>query len=428
MATFLKKDFFSNNRKKLYNLLEPDSIVILFSADSYPRSGNQFFKFRQNSDIYYFSGLDQEETIVLLHKDTKSETINEYAFITEPDEEILVWTGHKYTKEEVRNISGIENTEYLDAFQKSIKQIINQADNIYYSFCGNIRAGNLKNLSLENLKILISQEYKNKNQIDLDIYSHSLRVAKEKHEIQTIQRACNITGECFSEILKYVRPGVYEYQVEAEITRKLLSLGAQDFAYLPIIVSGRDNCVLHYTTNRKVCNDGDLLLLDFGSELDYYASDVSRTIPVSGKYTKRQKEVYNSVLKVMKQIKQKFVTGNSIVNLNKECGELIQNELLQLGLLKEQDIKKQNPEKPAYKKYFMHGVSHYMGLDIHDVGNRNAPLIPGMILSCEPGIYIPEEGFGIRIENDILITENSPVDLCKDIPIEADEIEEIMNS
>jgi Xaa-Pro aminopeptidase len=428
MANFLNKDFFINNRKKLYTLLKPDSIVILCSADSYPRSGSQFFKYRQNSDMFYFSGLTQEETIVILHKDTQNKTINEYAFIIEPDEKMLTWTGHKYSKEDVREISGIKNVEYLASFKEFFRNPVHAGKNIYYSFSGNIRAGEIKNSSIEKLKEILSDKYLYKNQINIDTYTHSLRVLKEQCEIQSIKKACSITNECFKNILSFVKPNIYEYQIEAELTHTLLSLGAQNYAYLPIIASGPDNCILHYTSNRKMCKEGDLLLLDFGAELDYYSSDVSRTIPVSGRYTKQQKEAYNSVLKVMKQIKQKFVPGNSIINLNKECGQLIEEELLSLKLLTKQDIKNQNNEKPAYKKYFMHGVSHYMGLDIHDVGDRNAPLVPGMILSCEPGIYIPEKGFGIRIENDILITENIPIDLCEDIPIEADEIEELMNS
>ncbi|MDL2261979.1 Xaa-Pro aminopeptidase [Bacteroidales bacterium OttesenSCG-928-I21] len=426
--TFLDKAFFCNNRIKLYNLIDQNSLIILCSADQYPRNGNQFFKYRQNSDIYYFSGLQQEDTILILHKNEKKQTVEEYAFIIKSDEKMLTWTGHKYTTAEVTEISGIQNVEYLENFDSIFGSIIKSVQNVYFSFSGNIRVENQKNSTIEKLAELIKEKFPLKNIQNLDSYSHFLRLTKEPQEIETIKKACAITGNSFASILKFVKPNIYEYQVEAEITRNFLSAGSQGFAYLPIVASGQNSCVLHYITNREMCKTGDLLLLDFGAELDNYASDVSRTIPISGKYTKRQKEVYNSVLNVMKQIKQKFVVGNNIVNLNKECAKLIEEELLNLGLLKKEDISAQSLENPAYKKYFMHGVSHYMGLDIHDVGDRKANLMPGMILSCEPGIYIPEEGFGIRLENDILITETTPIDICEHIPIEIEEIEYAMNN
>lgn len=428
MKTYLNKDFFCNNREKLYNLINPYSLVILFSADSYPRSGNQFFKYRQNSDLYYFSGITQEETIILLFKDSDNNNIIEYSFIIEPDEKILIWNGHKLSKNETKNISGIENIEYLNLFESVFQKLLKQAQNIYYSFSGNIRTGDLKNKSIEQFKNELELKYFDKIKIDLDVFSHKLRLKKENVEIKTMTKACEITGKTFHNILKCVKPNIYEYQIEAEITHSFLRLGAQDFAYLPIVASGIDNCVLHYTTNRKKCNSGELLLLDFGSELDYYASDVSRTIPVSGKFSKRQKEVYCSVLSVLNQIRQKFVVGNSIKDLNIECSKLIEEELLKLGLISINDIKNQDENNPAYKKYYMHGVSHYIGLDTHDVGDRKTPLSSGMVLSCEPGIYIPEEGFGIRLENDILVTDSNPIDLCNNIPIESDEIEYLMNS
>lgn len=243
-----------------------------------------------------------------------------------------------------------------------------------------------------------------------------------------IQKAINITGETFHDILTRLKPNTFEYEIEATILNGFVSRGAQDYAYLPIVASGQNNNILHYNTNRNQCLEGQLLLLDFGAELDFYAADISRTIPVSGKYTKRQKEVYNAVLDVHKQMKDKIVAGTTIRTLNSECEMLIQDKLLSLGLLTKADIDNQNPENPAFKKYYMHGVSHFIGLDVHDTGKKDTVLAPGMILSCEPAIYIEEEGFGIRLENDILVTEGEPIDLCAHIPIEADEIEELMKN
>jgi len=424
----LNKDLFIKNRQNLYKMVKDNSLIILFSADTYPRSGNQPFKFRQNSDLFYFSGLDQEKTILLLYKDSKNKTIREYAFIVEPNENMLIWTGHKLLKDEAKNISGIEKIEYLKSFADIYNNLVTKVDSIYYSFSSNIRSGKVGNTNLTDWKNTFETKYPNKLYLDLDLYSHVLRLQKSSAEVGTMRQACNITGEAFLSASRFLKPGVYENQVEAEITRVFLSMGARDFAYLPILASGKNNCVLHYSTNREMCKGGDLLLMDFGSEFNYYSSDLSRTIPISGKYTARQKEVYNSVLNVHKEIKKKFVVGSSLPKLNEECGKLIEEELLKLGLLKQNDIKNQNPENPAYKRYYMHGVSHYMGLDVHDVGDRTIELLPGMVMSCEPGIYIAEEGFGIRLENDILITESTPVDLCENIPIEAEEIEDLMNS
>ncbi|HOZ29968.1 MAG TPA: M24 family metallopeptidase, partial [Bacteroidales bacterium] len=257
---------------------------------------------------------------------------------------------------------------------------------------------------------------------DLDPLSMKLRLQKSHEEINTIKNAIEITGEAFNNILKFIKLGLYEYEIEAELTRQFLSLGANDHAYLPIVASGINNCILHYNTNRNQCNDGDLLLLDFGAEVDYYAADLSRTIPVSGKFTTRQKDVYNSVLSVMKLMKSKMIPGTTIRKLNEECEALIQDELIKLKLLTKTDIESQDPERPALKKYFMHGLSHFIGLDVHDVGTKDIILLPGMILSCEPAIYISEEGFGIRLENDILVAD-TPVDLCENIPIEVADVE-----
>jgi len=422
MKKYFDKSFFVSNRKRLYNQLLPNSLVILFSAEQFPRNGDQHYKYRQNSDTYYFSGLAQEQTIIILFNDTSNRRVLEYAFIIEPDEKMLTWTGHKYSKHEASNISGIFNIEYATKFDEIMNSLLSKTTTVYYSYKFNIRGSGYLNPAINDWKHKIEQLNQNLCFYDLDPISANLRLQKSPEEIATMQKAIDITGKAFNEILKFVRPGRWEYEVEAELTRSFLAAGAEGHAYLPIVASGTNNCVLHYCTNRNQCKKGDLLLLDFGAEVDYYAADLSRTIPVSGKFTPRQKEVYNSVLSVMKQMKKRMVPGKTIRQLNTECEQLIQEELLKLKLLTKKEIELQDPENPALKKYFMHGLSHFIGLDVHDVGTKDTSLLPGMILSCEPAIYISEEGFGIRLENDILV-DKVPVDLCENIPIEIKDVE-----
>ena len=398
-------------------LLPNNSISILFPAEEFSRNADTLYKYRQNSDLFYFSGLKQEKTIILLHKTENQE--QEYAFIIEPNEKMLIWTGHKYSIDEAKDISGIKNIFYLTEFEKVFQEIYNPDSLVYYSMSSNVRG-----LIYENKIVAAWKESLKNEEIqyrDLDTFSMQLRLQKEKEEIDLMQIAIDITGEAFEQILKFLSPGIYEYEVEAEISRWFIKNGVEAHAYSPIIASGKNNCVLHYETNRNLCKNGDLLLMDFGAEYNYYAADLTRTIPISGKFSNRQKQVYSSVLKVLKEMKTKFVPGNTIRELNKECELLIQEELLKLDLLTEADIKNQEDDKPAFKKYFMHGLSHFIGLDVHDVGKKDTVLLPGMVLSCEPGIYIAEEGFGIRLENDILVAEN-PIDLCSNIPIEISDI------
>ncbi len=422
MKKHFDKSFFAANRQRLFSQLLPDSIVVLFSAEEFPRNGDQFFKFRQNSDTYYFSGLVQEQTMIILFNDSKNKRTEEYAFIIEPDEKMIIWTGHKYTKAEVSEISGIANVEYLSKAEELVDILLEKTKTVYYSYKSNVRGLNYHNPTANHWKTEIEKTHKNIFFNDLDSLTMSLRLQKSSEEIAATQTAINITGDAFSNILKFVKPNCFEYQVEAELTRSFLTAGAQDHAYSPIVASGLNNCILHYNSNRNKCNAGDLLLLDFGAEVDYYAADLSRTIPVSGKFTARQKAVYNSVLSVMKQMKTRMIPGTTLNQLNSDCESLIEQELLKLGLLTKAEIASQNAEKPAFKKYYMHGVSHFIGLDVHDTGKKDTLLLPGMILSCEPAIYIAAEGFGIRLENDILVAD-FPVDLCANIPIEVGDVE-----
>ncbi|HOD88617.1 MAG TPA: aminopeptidase P N-terminal domain-containing protein [Bacteroidales bacterium] len=417
MEFSLNKEFFIRNRKNLFSLLPNNSMAILFPAEQFVRNGDALYKYRQNSDLFYFSGLKQEKTVILLCKINNS--TDEYAFIIEPNEKMLIWTGHKYSIDEAKEISGIKNVFYLNEFEKYFKENLNNDTLVYYSMSSNTRGFDYKNRIITEWKEgLKSDKIQFK---DLDPLSMQLRLQKQKEEIAIIQKAIDITGEAFKKVLDFITPGVYEYEVEAEISHHFIKNGVESHAYSPIIAAGKNNCVLHYETNRELCKNGDLLLMDFGAEYNYYDADLSRTIPISGKFTNRQKQVYASVLKVLKEMKTKYVPGQTIRKLNKECELLIQEELLSLGLLSEADIKNQNEDSPALKKYYMHGVSHFIGLDVHDVGVKDTVLLPGMVLSCEPGIYIAEEGFGIRLENDILVAEN-PIDLCSNIPIEISEV------
>ena len=427
MKNTFKKNFFLENRNKLFIELPEKSLVILFSAEQFPKNGDQYYKYRQNSDTFYFTGLNQEETTILLFKDRGAKQFVEYAFIIEPDQKMITWIGHKFSKQEVSDISGINNVEFNDRFNSFFEKLVIEAENVFVSQKSNIRGIRYKNTKVETLTDNLAKHHQHIDIQDLDVFSMKLRLNKTADEISAIQKAIDITGETFLDILKIVQPGIYEYQVEGEMIKGFLSRGAQDYAYSPIIASGNNNNILHYNTNRNQCKDGDLLLLDFGAELDYYAADITRTIPVSGKFTERQKEVYNAVLDVQKRMIEKTVPGTTIRELNKECEMLIQNELLKLKLISRFDIASQDEENPAFKKYYMHGVSHFIGLDVHDTGKKDTILEPGMILSCEPAIYIEEEGFGIRLENDILVADK-PVNLSKNIPIEIDEIEALMNS
>lgn len=419
----LNVDFFKNNRKRLAKLIDPESLVVFFSAEVLPRSGDQSFKYRQNSDTFYFSGLTQPETCILIQTDNSKNIFYEHAFIIEPKEEIIIWTGHKYSKDEVIEISGIERVSYINEFEITLEERIKKSKNVYFSFKSNVRGINYFHSQNSNYTEKIkSGLYGLKNILNIDPFSMELRLIKQQVELFQIKKAIEITANCFSEIRQIVKPGIFEYEIEAIIYKNVISAGANDVAYLPIVASGKNNCVLHYTTNRNKCLAGELLLLDFGSEYNYYAADLTRTIPVCGYFTKRQEDVYMAVRNVQKEMITKMKPGTTINKLNAECEILIEQELLSLGLLSKEDIANQRPDNPVLKRYFMHGVSHFLGLDVHDVGKKDIELKPGMVLTCEPAIYIAEEGFGIRLENDILITNANPDDLCSYIPIDLEDL------
>ncbi len=418
---------FIENRAKFAKEMKPNTLAIINSNDEYPRNGDQFHPFRQNSDMFYLSGIDQAKSILVIYPDCKRELLREVLFVEETNDYMARWYGKKYSKPEATEVSGIRTVYWLDQFDTVMTDLMANTDGVYLNSNENIRfATDVQYADMRFIDQVKAKwplhEYYRAAQILRDI-----RVAKSPIEVGLMREACDITEKAFRRLLKNVKPGMMEYQVEAEIIHEFLSNRATGHAYNPIVASGESACVLHYVENNKECKDGDLLLLDFGAEYANYAGDLSRTIPVNGKYTERQKACYNSVRSVMKQAISKLVVGNTIDEYHKEVCGLMEAEMIKLGLFTAEEVKNQDPNNPLFFKYYMHGTSHFMGLDVHDLGFKQEKLVPGMVFSCEPGIYIPEEGIGIRIENDILVTENGPVDLMETIPAEADEIEELMN-
>ncbi len=423
----IDKALFEHNRKNFINKLKANSIAIFQANDEFTRSGDQTHAFKQNADLFYLSGIDQEQTILLLFPDCPNPLYKEVLFLKQTSELIEVWEGHKYTIEEAKKASGIECIYWLDEFWNILPTVIHYAESIYLNTNENDRyAHQVPYRDLRFIKEL-KDRYPLHHYERAALILRDLRVIKSAIEIELTKKACNITRDAFTRVLKFVKPGVNEYEIEAEIIHKFIRQGGTGHAYNPIIASGRNANILHYNDNNQICKDGDVILFDFGAEYANYNADLSRSVPVNGKFTQRQKDVYNSVLHVMKEAKKMLVAGTIWNEYHEEVGRIMEGELIKLGLLDKHDVAKQNPAMPLYKKYFMHGTSHHLGLDVHDFASRYKPFEVGNILTCEPGIYIREEGLGIRLENDILITLDGNIDLMADIPIEADEIEDIMN-
>ncbi len=420
-------ELFKQNRQRFARHMKPNSIAIFQSNDQMPRKGDQYFNFVQNPDLFYMSGLDQEETVVVIFPDCVKEGYQEVAFIKKTNEHIAIWEGSKYTIEEARAISGIEKVFFLEDMDGILNELILLANRIYLNGNENDRFASEVALRDDRYRKTLFKRYPSHKYHRAQPIMKKLRMIKSDYEVLAIQRACDITEKAFRRILEFVKPGVGEWEVEAEIIHEFLINKSTGPAYDIIAASGPNACVLHYTTNNERCKDGDVMLLDFGADYGNYAADLSRSIPINGKYSKRQKDVYKSVLTVMKQATEMLVPGNNLTDYHKAVGELMEKELLDLKLIDKKDIKQQSKDSPAYKKYFMHGTSHHLGLDVHDLCNRYDPFQAGMVFTCEPGIYIREEGLGIRLENDILITDKGPIDLMGNIPLEIEEIEELMN-
>jgi Xaa-Pro aminopeptidase len=418
---------FMLNRKNLAHRLKPKSIAIFNANDEQLRSGDQNFAFKQNPDLFYLSGIDQEQTILILFPDCPNPLYREVLFLRQTNDHIKVWEGHKYTKEEAKKASGLQQVFWLDEFWSVLQSIIHYAENIYLNTNENDRS--VYEVPYRDLRFI--QQLKER--YPLHYYERSalilrdLRPLKSEIEIQLTKKACEITRDAFVRVLKFTKPGVSEYEIEAEIIHEFIRQRATGHAYNPIIASGLNANILHYNDNNQVCNAGDVILFDFGAEYANYNADMSRSIPVSGRFSPRQKEVYNAVLRVMRAATKLLVAGTIWNEYHDEVGRIMEAELIGLGLLDKQAVAKQNPAAPLYKKYFMHGTSHHLGIDVHDFASRYKAFEVGNILTCEPGIYIPEEGLGIRIENNILITKNGNIDLMADIPVEVEELEDIMN-
>lgn len=422
----IDNNLFIENRKKFKNSLKPNSLAIFVSNDIMPTNADGSMGFRQNSDLFYLSGIDQEDTILVIFPDVKDGRHKEILFVKETSELIAIWEGAKLNKAQTTAVSGVEQVYWHHEFEKVMKAFFFQAETIYLNSNEHTRRYIDTETAQDRFNKTILAKYPlHKIERSAPIMQ-KIRSIKSTQEIDLIQQACDITEKGFRRLLGFIKPGVWEYEIEAELIHEFIRNRSQGWAYGPIVASGKNACVLHYVENNQQCKDGDVILLDVAAEYSNYASDLTRSVPVNGKYTKRQKDVYNAVLRVHRAATKLLVAGQMFDKYNKEVGDLMTEELLQLGLLKKEEVKNQNPNWPAYKKYFMHGTSHFLGLDVHDVGFFNEPIQAGMVFTVEPGIYIPEEGLGIRIENNILVTTNGQLDLMKNIPIEADEIEDLM--
>ncbi|GGI22877.1 aminopeptidase P family protein [Pedobacter mendelii] len=423
----INQDLFILNRKNFVNHLKNNSLALFQSSDEFPRSGDQNFIFKQNPDLFYLSGIDQEQTILLLYPDCPNPMYRQVLFLRQTNDYIKVWEGYKYTKEQAKAASGIEAIYWLEDFDNILHSIVHYADNIYLNTNENDRYAH----TVPYRDIRFIEQMRSK--YPLHHYERSapimreLRALKSEIEIELTKKACGITCDAFKRVLKFTKPGVKEYEIEAEIIHEFIRQGGTGHAYTPIIASGHNANILHYNDNNQECKAGDVILFDFGAEYANYNADMSRSIPVSGRFTKRQKDVYNAVLHVMKTATKLIVSGTVWNTYHEAVGEIMTEQLINLGLISSADVKNQNPAWPAYKKYFMHGTSHHLGIDVHDFAGRYTPFAAGNILTVEPGIYIPEEGLGIRLENNILITSTGNIDLMADIPLETEEIEDLMN-
>jgi Xaa-Pro aminopeptidase len=426
--TRIDKELFISNRKNFINKMEGSSLAVFNSNDIYPISADSTMPFQQHRDIFYLSGVDQEESILVISPNSKNEAHKEVLFLKETNEHIAVWEGEKLTKEAAFETSGIKTVYWLNQFDTIFKQMMCEVDMVYLNTNEHLRA----NTEVETREDRFINKLK-KNYLSHQVkrsapIMHEIRSIKNPIEIELMKKACSITKLGVERLLNFVKPGVFEYEIEAELIHEFIRNRSKGFAYTPIVASGANACVLHYIENNCECKDGEVILLDVGAEYANYASDLTRSIPVNGRFTARQKAVYNSVLHVKNEAQKLLVPGTIMNEYHKEVGKLMEAELLKLKLIDTTDIKNQKADWPAYKKYFMHGTSHFIGLDTHDVGLWNEPIQAGMVFTCEPGIYIPEEKLGIRLEDDLVVQQNGgPLNLMGDIPIEADEIEDLMN-
>ena len=421
----INPNLFINNRNLLSAKLEENSIAIFNANDIMPTNSDGTMPFKQNSDLFWLSGVDQEESVLAIVKNNNQ--VQEMLFLKETNEHIAIWEGAKLDKELAQKNSGVEKIYWLNQMDEVLNINIEKANKIYLNKNIHSRSTSEVETRDDRFRKALTKKHPKKEIVEVAPIMHELRFIKSEIEIELMRHACDITEKGLRRILPIIKPGIMEYQIEAELMHEFLSNRSAGFAYQPIIGSGVDSCVLHYIDNNKMCKDGDVLLMDFGAEYANYASDLTRTVPVNGRFSERQKNVYNAVHRVMKEATNMLRPGTDHKKMQQEVIKIMEEELIGLGLFDKEDVKRQDPSKPMYKKYFMHGTSHSLGLDVHDVGDTSTPMQPGMVFTCEPGIYIREEGIGIRLENDVLVTSGDPDDLMKNIPIDYQEIESLMN-
>ena len=420
---------FVKNRSNFMAQMKASSLAVFNSNDIYPISADSTMPFQQHRDIYYLSGVDQEESILVMFPDCPNKKHREILFLKETNDHIAIWEGEKLTKKRAFEVSGIKTVYWLQDLNKVMAELMAQSDTVHINTNEHYRASIETETREDRFTKWLLNKYPAHKVEKSNPILQRLRSIKDPIELDLLQKACNITEKGMRRVLKFVKPGVAEYEIEAEFIHEFLKNRSKGFAYTPIIASGNNANVLHYIENNQVCNDGDLILLDVGAEYANYSSDMTRTIPVNGRYSKRQKEVYNAVNRVKINATNMLIPGTIWADYHVEVGKLMTSELLGLGLIDKADVQNEDPNWPAYKKYFMHGTSHHMGLDTHDYGLLWEPMETNMVFTVEPGIYIPEEGFGIRLEDDVVIQEKgTPLNLMKHIPIAIEEIEDIMNS
>ena len=424
----INKGLYIHNRSRFVKRLKPNSIAVFNSNDIVTTSADSTFPFVQHRDILHLSGVDQEESILVLFPDCFEQKHREILFLKETSDVIAVWEGAKLDKAQAFETSGIQTVYWLNQFDSVFKSLMSETENVYINTNEHTRANTEAENREDRFIKMCKEKYPAHNYERSAPIMHEIRSIKHPIEIELMQKACDITEKGVRRLLAFIAPGVMEYNIEAELMHEFLNNRSKGFAYTPIIASGYSACVLHYIENNKECKDGDLILMDFGAEYGNYASDLTRCFPVNGKFTPRQKDVYNAVLRVKKAATKLLVPGTYLNEYHVSVGKLMETELILLGLISEEDVQNEDPAWPAYKKYFMHGTSHYIGLDTHDLGLWTKPIKAGMVFTVEPGIYIPEENLGIRLEDDVVVQESGePINLMENIPIEVDEIESLMN-
>ena len=423
----ISKKLFEYNRALFSAQLDKQSLAVFCSNDQMPTNADGTMPFKQNSDLFWLSGIDQEESKLIIFPECSTPKHREILFLKETSDLIAIWEGAKLSKDKAYETSGIRTVYWESQFDDIFEKLMQEVKTVYLNSNEHARSTSIVQTQTDRFNDWCKSKFSTKAFVKSAPIMHDLRATKHSIEVDLMQHACNITEKGFRRVLKSVKPGIMEYEIEAEYMHEFLINRSRGFAYEPIIASGRNACVLHYIDNNNVCKDGDIILMDVGAEYANYASDMTRCVPVNGMFTKRQKQVYNAVLSVMKQAASMLRPGILLEDYHKEVGLIMQTKLIELGLIDQHDIDKQDPKRPAYKKYFMHGTSHFLGLDVHDVGNFKNPIKEGMVFTCEPGIYILEEKLGIRLENDLLITNDEPFDLMANIPLEANEIEDLMN-